>query len=61
MSEPVDFEQRKKAKEKRCQICGEKVHDFLGQCKRIMSITQEPDGGETYHLWPLDDEPDLAG
>ncbi len=60
MSEPVDFNERKKAKAKRCQICGGEVHEFLGQCKRIAAITQDIDGSETYHLFPWDDEP-LAG
>ena len=55
MSETVDFNERKKAKRGRCQICGGDLHDFIGQCQRIESITQEADGAETYHLWPLDD------
>ncbi len=60
MSEPVDFNEKRKAKQKRCQICGEEAHDFLGQCKRIAAITQDVDGSETYILHPWPDEP-LAG
>lgn len=61
MTEPVDFDAKRKAKQKRCQICGGPVHDYLGQCRRIAAITQEEDGSDTYHLYPLPDEPPLAG
>ena len=58
MTEPVDFNERKAKKQKRCEICGEPQHDFIGQCKRLAAITAEADGSETYHLFPLpDDEP----
>ncbi len=60
MTEPVDFDAKRKQKQKRCEICGEEAHDFIGQCKRISAITHESDGSETYHLFPWDDEP-LAG
>lgn len=60
MTEPVDLDAKRKAKQKRCQICGEEVHDFLGQCKRIAAITQEADGSETYHLHPYEDPPPAA-
>jgi hypothetical protein len=60
MSDPVDFNEKKKAKAKRCQICGGEQHDFLGQCPRVAAITQEADGGETYHLYPIDPPPDAA-
>jgi hypothetical protein len=57
MTDPVDFNEKRKQKAKRCEICGDLQHEFVGQCKRIAAITQEPDGGETFHLFPLPDEP----
>lgn len=59
MSDPVDFDAKRKAKQKkpRCEICGGDQHDFIGQCKRIAAITSEPEGGETYHLYPINDDP----
>jgi hypothetical protein len=55
MSDPVDLDAKRKAKAKKCEICGGPLHDFIGQCPRLESITQECDGSETFHLWPLDD------
>jgi hypothetical protein len=52
LMDPVSIDEKRKQKQKRCQICGEAQHDFLGQCKRVAAITQEADGGETYHLYP---------
>ena len=61
MTDPVDFDAKRKAKQKRCEICGESLHEFIGQCKRIAAITAEADGSETYHLHPFaDDDPPLA-
>lgn len=60
MNEPVDFEARKKAKKVRCQICGEDAHEFVGQCRRIAAISQDPDGTETYILHPLPEPPAAA-
>ena len=59
MSEPIDLESKRKAKQPRCQICGGPLHDFIGACPRVSAITQECDGSETYHLWPIE-EPDPA-
>lgn len=60
MTDPVDFDAKRKQKQKRCEICGEGQHEFVGQCRRIAAITSEADGSETYHLHPLP-EPPLAG
>jgi hypothetical protein len=55
----VDLDAKRKAKTAkgpRCEICGEPVHDYPGQCDRISAITYEsPDGiSVTYHLYPLE-------
>jgi hypothetical protein len=55
MTDPVDLDAKRKAKAPRCQICGNPVHDFIGQCPRVVGITQEIDGAETYSLIPWDE------
>jgi hypothetical protein len=63
MKEVVDLGQERKARAARCDICGNPIHDFVGQCPRIASVTNEVDGATTYHLHPIeedDDEP-VAG
>lgn len=57
MAEPIDFGAKRKAKETKCALCGNAVHDFIGQCPRICAITEETDGSATYHLHPIEDEP----
>ncbi len=59
-TELVNLDAKRKAKEPKCAICGEAIHDFVGQCKRVIAITEESDGSTTYHLRPLE-EPDVAG
>ena len=58
MTEIVSLESKRKEKEQRCAICGGKSHEFAGQCPRVHSVTEEVDGGITYHFTPLD--PDAA-
>jgi hypothetical protein len=60
--EPVNLDAKRKEKAPRCDICGEPLHDFIGQCRRIASVTNEADGATTWHLHPIedDDEP-VAG
>jgi hypothetical protein len=62
MKEVVDLDAQRKARIARCDICGNPIHDFVGQCPRIASVTNEVDGATTWHLHPIedDDEP-LAG
>jgi len=55
--EPVDLDAKRREKVAKCMLCGEPLHDYIGQCQRLMSITEEVDGSETYHLWPLDEPP----
>jgi predicted ATP-dependent serine protease len=60
MSETVDLDAKRKAKQPRCHLCGEAVHDWIGQCHRVTAITEETDGSITYHLSGQDDPPDAA-
>jgi hypothetical protein len=55
-----ELDAKRKAKAPRCEACGGAVHDYAGQCPRLAKITHEPDGGKTYWLYPIDDEP-VAG
>lgn len=57
MTEPVDLDAKRKAKAPKCAICGHEQHEYVGQCPRIIAITEEEDGGTTYWLT----EPDVAG
>jgi hypothetical protein len=56
MTDPVDLDAKRKAKAPKCEICGQPIHDYVGQCDRISAITYEtPDGGSvTYHIYPLE-------
>lgn len=55
--EPVNLDAKRKSKEPKCMLCGGPLHDYIGQCRRLASVTQEIDGSETYHLHPIEDEP----
>jgi hypothetical protein len=61
----VDLDAKRKAKAPKCEICAGPVHEAVGYCPRVESVTQEVDGARTYHLWPLlepdEPEPDVAG
>jgi hypothetical protein len=62
MSDPVDLDAKRKAKAPKCEICGEPVHEWPGQCRRVESVTYELADGTavTYHLIPWPDDP-VAG
>lgn len=60
MTEPVDLNAKRKEKQPRCAICGSASHDYPGQCPRVYAVTDEPDGGVTYHLTPIDEPPEAA-
>jgi hypothetical protein len=53
----VDLGAKRKERAPRCDICGKPLHDFIGECRRVGSVTNEVDGAVTWHLIPLDDEP----
>jgi hypothetical protein len=57
---PVSLDAKRTEKKGRCAICGKPAHEFVGQCHRVASITEEIDGSVTYTLYPLDEPPEAA-
>jgi hypothetical protein len=60
MTDPISLDEKRRAKQTRCDFCGKPAHEFAGQCERIASITEEADGAITYHLYPIEDPPSAA-
>jgi hypothetical protein len=55
MSDPVDLDAKRKSKAPKCEICGQGIHDYVGQCPQIASIEYEREDGTIvrYILRPL--------
>jgi hypothetical protein len=55
MTDPVDLDAKRKAKAPKCEICGQGVHDYVGQCPCIQFIEYEREDGTIvrYILRPL--------
>ena len=62
MSETVDFNAKKKERD-RCVYCGGEGHKVPLACPRIESIEIDTDTGCVcgIRFWPDDDEPPVAG
>jgi hypothetical protein len=59
MSDPVNLDAKRKAKEPKCDFCGEPEHAAQLACPRVASVTYDGDA-VTVELWPIDDEPKPA-
>jgi hypothetical protein len=44
MTEPVDFNERKKAKAPKCEFCGAEAHKETLMCDRICAVLYHSDG-----------------
>jgi hypothetical protein len=55
MTEPTDINERRKAKAPRCELCGQGVHEWPGQCPRLEAIEYVLEDGTcvVYHLTPV--------
>jgi hypothetical protein len=51
----VDLDAKRKEKAAKCEVCGASAHIAPGMCPRVAAIYIDPEGGVTYHLWPIDE------